>query len=407
MTDPSQSPKIAIFSRYLPPHTSGQPIVLYKILKNLRTDTYCLISTVEPAPPTLLPRLPADYVTLAPERPIRLPRLQRLLAPVNAWIRVRSRARHLAEAIRKNGCRVLVACSGDVLDLPAAHFAARDTGVPLVLYLFDYYSHQFDDDRSILGKLVSKFVRVAEERIVPSAKLVLVPNEALQEEYLERFDVRCEVIRNPVDPPHEPISIDDWPRDPGSIRIIYTGAVYAAQSDALANLIAALELGGLDVEARLHVYTAQSQEKLNSMGLQGAERFQAVSTQDARRVQQEADIVFLPLSFNSPYPHIIRTSCPGKFAEYLVSGRPMLVHAPANAFVSRYCRAHQCAWVVDRNDPDEVRAALAQILSDPDQRQERIRRALARGREDFSVALAQSRFQRLIRETDNREEAVL
>ena len=82
------------------------------------------------------------------------------------------------------------------------------------------------------------------------------------------------------------------------------------------------------------------------------------------RVQQEADVLFLALAFDSPYLDIVRTSAPAKMGEYLAAGRPILAHAPSDSFVSRYVRRHGCGVVVAESDPAALAGALNELLTD-------------------------------------------
>ncbi|HYE16132.1 MAG TPA: hypothetical protein VD968_16965 [Pyrinomonadaceae bacterium] len=104
---------------------------------------------------------------------------------------------------------------------------------------------------------------------------------------------------------------------------------------------------------KLHAYTTQRAEELAGRGIGGpAVVFHPhLSVAEMPGVQRRADLLFLPLAFESPYPDLVRTSAPVKFGEYLASRRPVLVHAPPRSFISWYCREHDCGLVVDESDP--------------------------------------------------------
>jgi glycosyltransferase involved in cell wall biosynthesis len=83
------------------------------------------------------------------------------------------------------------------------------------------------------------------------------------------------------------------------------------------------------------------------------------------RVQSEATLLFLPLAWGTDAPDIIATASPGKFTDYLASGRPMLVHAPDYSYIARYTREHDVGIVVDRNDVGALADAVREFLQDP------------------------------------------
>ena len=86
-----------------------------------------------------------------------------------------------------------------------------------------------------------KFARLWEPIWSRLAAEVIVPNEAMAEEFFKRRRRRPVIVRNPVAPEAFASSERPWPTNAGQFKIIYTGSVYHAQSDAFINLLAALE----------------------------------------------------------------------------------------------------------------------------------------------------------------------
>jgi glycosyltransferase involved in cell wall biosynthesis len=155
----------------------------------------------------------------------------------------------------------------------------------------------------------------------------------------------------------------------------------------------------------LHIYTALPLEFLEANGIRGPVVIhEHVANDRVPAIQKEADVLFLPLAFHSPYPEIIRTSAPGKTGEYLAAGRPVLVHAPPDSFISWYFRHHDCGTVVDRNDPAEVEQALRRILSDAELRRRVSEHARRQAVADFTVEKARAVFYDLLKlERSNRQ----
>ncbi|HEX7295741.1 MAG TPA: glycosyltransferase, partial [Pyrinomonadaceae bacterium] len=109
-------------------------------------------------------------------------------------------------------------------------------------------------------------------------------------------------------------------------------------------------------------------------------------------VQRRADILFLALAVNSPHPEIVKTAMPGKMGEYLASGRPILVHAPPDSFISWYFRHYECGVVVDENDPRQLATAINSILTDAALRERVCARARERALVDFDHLKERKRF---------------
>ena len=391
--------KFALVSHVLPPMWSGQSVVLYRLLKDLNPDQYCLISWADysgdSSEGTHMPRLPARYWRLPPEFSInrggyRFGPVNSARAILNASIGIATRGRRIAKIVKREGCEAIVSCSGDLLDPPAAYFASRLTGVPYYPYFFDYYAHQFIDPR------VRALATFLEPYLVRGAKDVIVPNETLAEELRRQHGVQSTVIHNPCNlSQYSPISNSDRTSITGEIKITYTGAVYEAHFDAFKNLLTAIE--ALDREIWLHVYTALPREYLEANGIRGRVIIHGhVPTEEIPSIQRKADILFLPLAFDSPYPEIIRTSAPGKLGEYLAAGKPVLAHAPTDCFVSWYFRRHECGTVVDRNDPMELARAIDQLIRDGELRRRLSHNARQQAAADFSIEKAQKAFYGLL-----------
>ncbi len=389
--------KFGLVSHILPPSPSGQATVLHRLLDGFPPDRYCLITREEEREGGNgcgSGRLGGRTFRLAPVR--RLPacggmRLPFLSVPADAAVGIGLRARQIARIVRGEGCGMLVGCSGDLYDLPAACLASRWTGIPFAPYLFDDYLFQWTGPaRSASGRL--------EPWVMRHASVAIVPNEFLRDEYARRYDVRSIVVRNPCPLP-DLDALDRGRRaDPGrTTDIVYAGAVYHANADALRNLAEAVRRAGRP-EVRIHLYTAQSPDEVGRHGVAGPQvvHHPHIPHREIPSVLRRASILFLPLGFDTPIPEVIRTSAPGKTGEYLSVGRPVLVHAPEDSFVSWYFRENRCGFVVDRGDPDLLSKAIRRLLSEESLREELSARARSAAERDFGVAAARACFREAI-----------
>jgi glycosyltransferase involved in cell wall biosynthesis len=232
---------------------------------------------------------------------------------------------------------------------------------------------------------------------------VIAPNEFMAGEIQRRYGVGATVIHNPCDlSQYEFGAADretDGPEDAagGGGRIVYTGAVsMASHADAFVRLLAAVESLGRP-EVKLHLYSAQPASLLERHGIRGPLVHHAHHAASAMPdVQRRADVLFLPLALDSPYPVLIDTSCPSKMGEYMASGSPILAHVPATSFVAWYLKKYECGVVVDERDPAKLAEAVERLLADGALRREISRRARERAVDDFSVEIARATFTKLM-----------
>jgi len=149
-------------------------------------------------------------------------------------------------------------------------------------------------------------------------------------------------------------------------------------------------------EIKLHLYTSQSPFDLERQNIQGpVVFFPHLPVSKVAQVQQQADILFLALAFHSPFPEVIKTSAPGKMGEYLASGRPVLVHAPPDSFLSWYFKENGCGLVVERDEPAALGHAIERLLQEGALRETLVRNAIRCAKRDFSSTKAQTDFLRL------------
>ena len=395
--------RIALVSHILPPSGSGQAMMIYRMLQHLDPASYCLVSPARydagDAGRNHSGRLPGNYHHLpAPSELRRGHRLglRHLRQGFNIPAAVRQHGRRIEEVVRAEGCGAVVACTGQVALLPAAHRAARRAAVPFYAYLFDHYSYREWDDPA-----ARFWARRFEPGLMRGADGLIAPNEVLRDELRERFGVEAAVIHNSLDlAPYEAGAEGEPPRPSserdGQIKIVYTGDVYEAHYDAFRNLIAALEALGRD-DVRLHLYTDHPSEDLERRGIRGpVVRHPHHAMSEMPRVQTEADLLFLPLAFRSPYPELVRTSSTTKLGEYLAARRPVLAHAPRGSFVSWYCSRHECGLVVDESDPGQLAEAIRRALDDEGLRRRLGATAWERARADFDIRRARAAFGRLV-----------
>jgi len=379
--------RVAIVSHVLPPTWSGQSMILARLLEAFDPDDYVLIRTMN---------LPIDedaYVPPLPARTYHLPEAfvsipgrwrQHAATARNLVATLRVRSRGIAEIVRKERCTAVVACTaGDMLDVPAGYLAARRTGMRFIPYYFDHWSQQ-----SQLGPGRRRFAERVEGRLVARADPVIAPNEHLARELEDAYDARVRIVRNGCDVGPEPDPVSGVQ---GEAAIVYTGAVYAANHDTFRHLLDAISVAKVD--ARVDVYTAQSVDELAAAGIAGPlEVHPHRPGAEMPDVQRSADVLFLPLAFESPFPSLIRTSTPGKMGEYLAAGRPILAHAPPDSFVAEYFREHGCGVLVDHPDPAALAEALEEIVGDGELRRRVAAAARERALADYDIERAREAF---------------
>ena len=92
--------------------------------------------------------------------------------------------------------------------------------------------------------------------------------------------------------------------------------------------------------------------------------------------QARSTVLFLPLAFEGPQPLMIRHNFPTKAMDYLRSGRPILVHSPADSYLTWLAKKEGFALVVDRPDVEELAAAIDRLVADRRLQEDLVAKAL-------------------------------
>lgn len=399
--------RFGLVSHILPPAGQGQTIVLSRLLSGMDPESYFLISTREqpaPRPEASCPKLAGVLYQLSTWRLLpyrRRFKLEIIIPVLNFFIQTFVKMKAIEKVLKSERCDVLIACSGDLYDIPAAFWASRRLGIPFMPYMFDDYNFQWTGvQRKIAGK--------AESYILPRCEGLIVPNESLQREYYQRHRLTATVVHNLCQLP-DLEALDTLPKTlpRESFNIVYAGSVYHAHFDAFRNLLSALALID-DVHIALHIYTEQQREELEQAGIAAdcLHLQQHVSQSEISKILRDADILFLPLAFNSPIHEVVRTSAPGKTGEYLATGKPVLVHAPQDTFISWYFKEHGCGVVVDRPDAGKLAAAIRQIMTDVDFAKSIALKAVGTAKRDFEIGTVRQQFKAAVAAVAAGSEAV-
>lgn len=381
--------KFAVLSPVVPPYSSGQAVMLYRFLENIPAENYVLLSCFRPeilaGTSKATKELPGKTIHLRsfshPEKMLSS-KLALITEPFRYAADILSRARQLRQIIAEEHINGLIACSGDFADMAASYLAAKRSKIKLVPHMFDYFSYQQTG-------IFRRVAKTLEQKVLKIAFTSIVPNEFMGRELTKTYGADSVILRNPcVIPPLPTVE-----KKGDEFVILYTGAVYNAQSDAMARLVLALEQIA-NPKVKLHIYTTQEPEALADFGIKGTyvELHSHLPQEEIPKVQAAADLLFLPLSFESTYDVLIRTSAPGKMGEYMAIAKPILAHVPPNSFPEWYINQHECGKVVTSTNVDDLVAAITSFLEHPEQGIEMGKNGRKAAEADYALPVVQKKY---------------
>jgi len=390
-TNGKVSERFAFCTRFLPPMWSGQAVVIGRLLAGLPSEYYCLAT--QPVHRNrqdndFIGALPGRYYDLPPERRIPIGRLSDFVRFANLLWGILQRGIAIARALKNDPVDTLIGCTGDIADPPSAFLAARILRCRYFMYFFDDFTEQWWADPPL-----QKVIRRIERSLALRANGLISPNEYMKQELLRRYQRSSFVVRNPTPRLPAPAGSVPFPSDAREIKLVFTGAIYHLNYDIFRSIIAAIgQLGRSDV--RLHLYTAQPADELARQGLTGPHVVihSHVPPTEALEVQREADVLLIPFSFQPAAQGIVRTSATAKLADYLMTGRPLLVVCHPDSFLGWYLEKYECGVLIPTDEPAAIAAAIRRVLEDPALRARLRRNAVERASTDFAPETAQQHF---------------
>jgi glycosyltransferase involved in cell wall biosynthesis len=271
----------------------------------------------------------------------------------------------------------------------AGSVAARLLRRPHLVMVFDLW------EENAYSGVARKTAKLLEGRILRSAGTVVVFCGQAAEHYRRKHGVTCEVLDTPIEPAADGRSPD---RDPDlPLEILVGGAIYWAQEDAVRRL---LRVAARVPEVRVTILGDEA--SLRARGIQADAYEPRLSERHFEERVRHADVLFLGLSLESRHPDVIRTATPARLPEYMASGRPLLLHAPAGSHVAAYARAEDFAEVVDAADETALERGIRSIVDDPGRASARAARAARLARERHEADRVRRKLRSILRNTANR-----
>lgn len=239
----------------------------------------------------------------------------------------------------------------------SAYFIHRLTKTSLFVYIEDL----FEENRlSWVRRLVAKGF---EEAMLKRANRVFVLSEHMRQHYEHKYGLETSLLPTTVVLAPIEKGNSGQQEEGHDSKIVFIGSIYWPQLSGLLDMVEAVDAL---VGVKLYLYTPPKRvEGLRSHGLSGANVIYGFARRnEVPAILRGSDILFLPLAFNSPAPDIIRTACPTKLPEYLAAGKPIIVYAPHDSYVSCYAGERGFALVVDKPGVDELKKAIVLLLQD-------------------------------------------
>ena len=257
---------------------------------------------------------------------------------------------------------------------------AKEFGIPYVTRILDDWPARYEERQGLTNKFFRKpLLRKRLQALFDEAAINLGISVEMCSAYKERYGVRFVPFHNCID-------IEEWAhleksyQVEGEFCIAYVGAV--TEDKELGSLIdirnAVLSLRQEGHLVRLQIYGPELYEGTIEKYLAhppGVVYGGSFHHEEKTAVLSRADLLILPINFDSYSLAYVGYSFQTKVPEYMASGTPVLVYGPPTSPNVRYASRDGWGLVVDQPDTGRIEEAIIRLMEDSSLRAELGRRA--------------------------------
>jgi glycosyltransferase involved in cell wall biosynthesis len=225
----------------------------------------------------------------------------------------------------------------------------------------------------------------------------------MQKHYQEKYGIQTDLLPHTI--PEQALE-----RAPGGVRpvrtdertILFVGSVSPVMNlDGLKVLAAASEL--LPPEYRMLFCSSADLKTLNSLGIRSSRlETRYLSRAEVQRMQSEAHVLIAPLSHKDCSIDEVRTVFSTKLLEYSISGRPIIVFAPAGSYHAESARKSGWGYVVEQDSATALATGIIRVATDEGLAADLVRAALVEARSRSARHHAEGLYNWVVADTSGR-----
>jgi glycosyltransferase involved in cell wall biosynthesis len=279
-----------------------------------------------------------------------------------------------------------------------AALLSRLVRLPLILMVHDDWVAGVSADSFVLKHFCASIFRWTAR----SAAHIYAVTPYMAEMIREIYSVECEVQMPAIDAADTESSASASDADRECLRIVYAGTVTGATDDSfrlLLDLVKSDKLSSCGIKDwELLLFVMATPQQVKDLGWQHERiKFRGwVSQDELKAALLTADILYLPFSFREEERYATSQAFPSKTADYLKSGKPILICAPPYSSLVRYGREFGFAEIVEAPCEEQLAASIGRIWASAQYREELRRKSEVALKANHDINKQRLEFTRLI-----------
>lgn len=285
------------------------------------------------------------------------------------WLLLFPTVNRIKEIVEAHNCTSILCPYPDDFYLAVSYLVTKETKLPF----YPWFHNTYLENRNGIKKLVAK---ILQPKVFKNAKLIFTISDGLTEYYRKNYKgYHFITLVHGFSIPK--LSFEDFDIDKSEkVRFAYTGSFNESCRDAAVRLCKAIVL---ESNYELHVFGKAAALNLIEHGVPNTNMvvYDFLVEEEFRNKLKFCHIMVLPHGFTGSWDAIeFETIFPTRTIPLLTSNRPILLHSPENAFLTRFFKTNECGYIVSTKDSIEIYKAIKLIINDNFSRNRIIKNAL-------------------------------
>lgn len=229
--------------------------------------------------------------------------------------------------------------------------------------------------------------------------LYLSISDAMTAEYKKRYNKVFKAFHNPIDI-SKYTQIKNKPSEyDKTFRILYIGRIGLANKHSIysfANAISQQKKDKYKIELDIFTYNTDTHDSKKISNFKNIRISPPVKHDMIPGLLTQYDLLLLPLDFTEAGFKYSQYSLPTKASEYMISGTPILVFAPKETAISKFCAENECGYCVTEQNKEKINNAVQFLISNEEYRMKISQNAVRLATELFDGEKVRKEFQQLI-----------
>ncbi|MCL3779147.1 hypothetical protein EMN47_01990 [Prolixibacteraceae bacterium JC049] len=350
-----KSKAITIISSSYPPLLGGSSTVVYNLAQNLTKAGYEV---------SIITKYPHKGFKKEKDSTVKVYYLFRLSRIVNRslerYVRYVTYVFNWLKAffvIKKISPDVVIGVYPDHMFLELGMTSTKMAGKKFIPYLHDTLVEALG-----YTKYKNKALEL-QKKLFANGEIIVI-SDGMQELYRQKYNMKTSVLCHTLTEGNFIENTLESNCNDIKNSIFWGGNIYNINKNAIQRISHAIS----ETEMELEISNTQSYKHLNAMGLSSdnyKKMYYSDSDYNTNLKKQGLLLIALDYPDESPvHPDELSTIFPTKTIEYLLSGRPILVHAPENYFITKFFKEHNCGYICSSRDTLELSKAINAIKND-------------------------------------------